>query len=77
MANLTIAVDDQLLKAARIRALEQGTSVNALLRDYLEAYSGLRARQLAAADDILKLSRETNSGSGGKRWTRDEIHERR
>ena len=39
MANLTITIEDDLLKKARIRALEQGTSVNALLRDYLVAYA--------------------------------------
>ncbi len=30
MANLTITVDEQTLKKARMRALEEGTSVNAL-----------------------------------------------
>jgi hypothetical protein len=33
MVTLTIAVDEQMLKKARIRALEEGTSVNAVLRD--------------------------------------------
>ncbi len=40
MANLTIVVDDRLLKQARMRALEDGTSVNAVLRTYLERYAG-------------------------------------
>ena len=31
--NLTITVDDELLRRARIRAVTQGTSVNAILRD--------------------------------------------
>jgi hypothetical protein len=35
MSNLTISVDEAVLKQARMRALEEGTSVNALLRDYL------------------------------------------
>jgi len=50
MANLAITIDDALLKRARMRALEQGTSVNALLREYLEAYAGsarLQARTAA------------------------------
>ena len=33
MSNLTISVDDQVLKRARIRALEQGSSVNVVLRE--------------------------------------------
>ena len=39
--NLTITVDDQVLKRARLRALQEGTSVNAVLRECLEAYAGL------------------------------------
>jgi predicted nucleic acid-binding protein len=41
MGNLTITIDDRLLKQARMRALEDGTSVNALLRTYLERYAGV------------------------------------
>jgi predicted HicB family RNase H-like nuclease len=40
MANLTITVDEDVLKKARLRALQQGVSVNALLRDYLARYAG-------------------------------------
>ena len=38
--NLTITVDDEILRRSRIRALQQGTSVNALLREFLESYAG-------------------------------------
>lgn len=40
MANLTITIDDRLLRQARMRALEDGTSVNAVLRAYLERCAG-------------------------------------
>ncbi len=36
MANLTLSIDDDLLKQARRIALDQDTSVNQLVRDYLE-----------------------------------------
>jgi predicted HicB family RNase H-like nuclease len=36
VANLTLTIDDEVLKKARIHALERGTSVNALVREYLE-----------------------------------------
>ena len=32
--NLTITVEDETLKRARVRALEENTSVNAVLRKY-------------------------------------------
>ncbi len=40
MANLTITVDPETLKRARIKAIEQGTSVNKVLGAYLTAFAG-------------------------------------
>ncbi len=76
MANLTITVDETLLKRARIRALEQGTSVNAVLRDYLEGYAGLKAQRTEAARSVLALSETATSAHHGDRWTRDDLYER-
>lgn len=76
MSNLTITVDDEILKKARLRALEQGTSVNAVLRDLLEAYAGISRDQSAAAEDLVALSNAAKSRRGRRRWTRDELHER-
>lgn len=39
MANLTITVDEATLKRARLRALEEDTSVNRVLAAYLEEYA--------------------------------------
>lgn len=76
MANLTITVDDEALKKARLKALEQGTSVNALLRRYLESYAGVHSRQQQAARVILGLASSSRSRSGGVSWARDDLHER-
>lgn len=77
MANLTITVDDQLLKRARIKALQEGTSVNALLREYLEGYTGTQqtAEALASFAELAE-SAEASSGRQGRTWTRDDLHER-
>jgi hypothetical protein len=77
VANLTITVDERLLRQARMRALEDGTSVNALLRSYLERYAGAgdAADALQAFAGLARTS-EASSGSGGRTWTRDEIHDR-
>lgn len=76
MANLTVALDDDLLKRARIRAVERGTSVNAVLRDYLYDWTETGAQRMRAAERILRLARESSAGSEGKRWSRDELYER-
>lgn len=76
MANLTITIDDELLRLARLRALEQGTSVNALLRDYLVAYAGSAQLRERARADLIALSTAATSRRGGATWSRDDLHER-
>ena len=76
MANLTIAIDDEILKRARRRATEQDTSVNALVRDYLEQYAGSRTAQEQALAKLLILSETARSKRGRRTWSRDELHDR-
>ena len=76
MANLTITVPAEILKSARRRALEQGTSVNAVLRDYLSQFAGAQSAQANAARRVLDLSRSARSGRGKTKWTRDDLHQR-
>jgi hypothetical protein len=77
MANVTLAVDDDVLRRARIRALEQGTSVNALIREYLESFAG-KAPANDGVAAFLELAGRTSasSGEGGRSWTRDDAHAR-
>lgn len=79
MANLTISVDDETLKRVRIWALENNTSVNAVLNQYLEQYARLKevrhVRQEALAR-ILQTARTHPIDRGGRPWCRDEIYER-
>lgn len=74
VANLTIAVDDDVLRRARIRALEAGTSVNALLRTYLESFVGdesmAKRRAIVATADGLRAD------LGDVNWSRSELHDR-
>jgi hypothetical protein len=76
MSNLTITVDDNSLQKARIKAMEQGTSLNAVLREFIESFAGASDRQKRAVDEILKLSNQATSRRGEASWTRDELHER-
>jgi hypothetical protein len=78
VANLTVVIDDDVLRRARRRALDQGTSVNAIVRAHLEAYADEDAEKAAAMRRFLELSRSTRAGSGpgGRTWTRDELYDR-
>jgi uncharacterized protein DUF6364 len=77
VASLTLAIDDELLKRARIRALEQDTSVNSLVRDYLEEFATGGTHPLGMVKFLeLAESIRAGSGPGGRSWKRDELHER-
>ena len=76
MANLTIVIEGDTLKRARMRALEEGTSVNAVVRDYLADYAGMKAKKEKALNDLLRLSQRTKTRRGNRLWTRDDLHER-
>ena len=77
VANLTLTIDDAVLRRARIRALEMDTSVNALVREYLTA--------LASSDDteereaLLALIDASTAGgeATGRTWAREEAYEDR
>ena len=60
MANLTISVDENLVKQARIKAIQEGTSLSAKVREMLAAYVRQDAPSKAAV--IPKLP---TGGSGG------------
>ena len=77
MANLTLSIADDLLRTARIRALEQGTSVNAVVREYLTTFAGRRTAP-QAVKEFLELSDEVRATSGpdGRTWTREELYDR-
>ncbi len=77
MANLTVAVDKQILRKARIRALENGTSINAVVSDYLQRYAGLGGTQEGLAGFVELASTSTaSSGSQGRTWRREDLYDR-
>jgi plasmid stability protein len=77
VANLTLTIDDDTLRAARIRALEQGTSVNAVVRDYLQSYAGRTDARAALQRMFDRADRSgARSGPAGRTWKRDELYDR-
>jgi plasmid stability protein len=78
VANLTLVIDDDLLQRARMRALAQGTSVNAVVREMLATYAA-DERVLHGRRRVAELARASTAGrsGAGRRWTRDELYEDR
>ena len=74
--NLTITIDKEILQRARIRAIEEDTSVNAVVRQYLESYAGVAQRRREALEHLLRLSKTARTARGSATWTRDQLHDR-
>lgn len=75
MANLTLAIDDDLLQRAREAALRENTSVNALVREFLGNYVDARTCRLKALADFEAIAAATHSASS-EPWSRESLHER-
>ncbi len=84
MRNLTLAIPEETLQKARVRAVKEGTSVNEVIRKYLEEYGSQEDRIRDAMDRVLEAAAKyvasAGSGAAGKvgkrKWSREETHER-
>lgn len=74
--NFTLSVDEEVIQKARRRAEAMGTSVNQLVREFLEQLAG-RIDPNADADEFERLSRAVRGNSRGWKFNREELHERR
>lgn len=76
MANLTLSFDPDLLRRARIRALENGTSVNAVVSDFLQRYSaGGEARDALRQFGAIADGVPAGSGPAGRTWSRRDAYD--
>ena len=76
MTNVTLSIDENDLKQARILALQHGTSVNAVIRAHLKNYIGQSNQYQQVMERILQQADQSQFSSGGYKWTRDELHAR-
>lgn len=77
MSNITISIDDSLLKKAKKIAVDQETSFNGLIRNYLEelVFKEEKRRQLLIEELDLLFSTST-AVVGEKYWSRADLHDR-
>jgi hypothetical protein len=74
--NLTITVDEALLRKARIRALQEDTSVNAVLRARLAEYADEADRAGQAVVGVKRLMSAAELHWGANTWSREDLYER-
>jgi hypothetical protein len=74
MKNVTLSADERLIEAARERARREHTTLNEQFRRWLERYAAREERAEDAMGVISDL--QSRIRTGGRRFTRDEMHER-
>jgi hypothetical protein len=73
--NLTIQLDDEVIHRAKVAAARRGTSVSGLVTQQLERLADADERY----DDAQRRAEHALARTqprGGRRWTRDELHQR-
>lgn len=73
--NITLSVDEEVVRRARSQAERLGKSVNQLVREYLEQLAG-KSDPEADAAEFERLSQLAKGNSRGWRFNREQIHER-
>ena len=75
MKNITLSADERLLERARREAARRGTSLNQLIRDYLEELAGERATS-SEFDRLQELSQQARGRRGDWQFDRNDLHDR-
>lgn len=73
---MTLVVEEDLLLAARKIALDQRTSVNQLVREYLVALVEEPGRRRLARTRLMQACETGLVEVGERTWSRDDLYER-
>jgi plasmid stability protein len=77
MKNITLSVDDDTYRLARIKAAEREQSVSAMVRDLIRGLAAKPADDLAAKNArLLAALAVSKNFSASERLTREEIYDR-
>ena len=76
MKNITLSVDEEVLEKARIVAAQRKTTVNGLVRTYLNELATSDDRAKDARRRLLELIDNSKADMGADyRWNRDALYE--
>jgi hypothetical protein len=76
MRNITVTVPDDVYRNARIRAAERGTSVSALVGEYLRSLSGREAEFSRLEAQQQQVQSQIRRFRARDRLDRDQLHDR-
>ena len=73
--NVTLSIDEAVVERARRLAERRGTSMNQLIRDYLEEVTASESPE-AALRELEKMWAEGRGRSTGEVWKREDLYDR-
>jgi hypothetical protein len=76
MKNITLSVEEEVLAAVRRVAALSGTTVNALVREYLTRIAEHDDRAARARRRLRELSDASEARIGTAKWQREDLYER-
>ena len=76
MKNITVSVDDETYRRARMKAAEQDTSVSALVRRFLVDLAAGESQTERLKRQERELRARITKFRGSDRLARDEVHRR-
>ena len=72
--NITLAIDEGLLDKVRVLAAMRRTSVNEMVRSYLQRLVEQEQERDEVTEELLKLSRESKADMGDWRPSREDTY---
>ena len=72
--NLTLSIETQLLELARRFARSKNISLNGLIRALLEQAVVPQSKP-EWIEDFIETCKEVQGDSGGRKWSREDLHE--
>jgi uncharacterized protein (DUF2336 family) len=76
MKNVTVSVPDEVYRVARVRAAEAGSSVSALVADYLRSLGGREAEFARLEAQQSQVLEQVDHFRAGDRLDRNQLHRR-
>ena len=73
MPNITISLDEELIKAGRRYAEKHQTSMNALIRKLLEQTVNSQSKDWL--NQCFELMDRSKANSRGQRWKREDLYD--
>lgn len=76
--NITLSIDEEIVKKVRKIAIDKDTTLTAMVRDYLTSLAKSdAATRKAHADQLMATFERVSRDMGPRTWTREDLYEER